>query len=72
MLYKLWHKLFGRDYVYWNNGKGSGVSRVFNTLDGTTFYWQYKSTKVLGKVTRPSEVVWLTCSSDKYLKTRVA
>lgn len=71
MLYKLWHKLFGWDYIQWNNVVASGIARVFNNTEGDTYYWRYKSIKVLDQIKTKNQVVWLTCNSSKYLKTKL-
>lgn len=67
-MYKIFNKLFGFDYIYWENTADQGVARVFVTKDGNICYWRYRSTRLLDKITNPSQVVWLTCSPTKYFK----
>ena len=67
-MYKLLHLVFGWDYIHWDNQLYHGVSRVFLAADGTPIYWRYKSTRVLGRIQTASDVTWLTCAPEKYLK----
>jgi len=67
-MYKLLNKLFGWDYIYWKNSADSGIARVHVDYIGTIFYWRYRSTFILDKITKPEQVIWLTCSSSKYFK----
>jgi hypothetical protein len=66
MIYKLLHNLFGWDYVYWQNSCDYGVARIYKDGEGNPFYWQYKTTSLAKKINSPSDVMWLTCKSDKY------
>ena len=67
-MYKLFHWLFGYDYIYWANTADSGIARVVETDDGPC-YWRYYSTKVMDKADGSnSQVIWLTCSRSKYIK----
>jgi len=67
MLYKILHKIFGWDYIYWKNTADEGIARVHVINDGV-FYWRYKNTKILDEITDIDRVVWLTCSPLKYEK----
>ena len=67
-MYKLWHKLFGWDYVAWRNSADQGISRVHTDGDGVAFYWRYKSTKVADRIKTREDVLWLTCTPEKYLE----
>lgn len=67
MIYKLLHRLFGWDYIAWRNTADQGVARVHVSADGVVFYWQYKTTKVLARIKRTDQVLWLTCKPEKYL-----
>ena len=66
-MYQIYNYLFGWDYIAWTNSTASGVARVRVAKDGTVFYWRYKNTNVLDKLTDPEQVVWLTCPPNKYL-----
>ncbi len=65
MIYQLLNRLFGWDYVYWSNSADEGIARVHLINDGV-FYWRYKNTKVLDEIIDIDQVVWLTCSPEKY------
>lgn len=67
MIYKILHKVFGWDYVYWRNTVDSGIARVHLTHNGVPFYWRYKTIKLADKITYRNQVMWLTCSPYKYL-----
>jgi hypothetical protein len=75
MIYKLLNKLFGWDYIQLRYPPNEGVSRV--QLDGMNrvWHWQIRVTilanisyddKVIHIIQRPEDVMWLTCSPDKY------
>jgi hypothetical protein len=66
-MYKIWHKLFGWDYVHWSNSYARGISRVRLTPDGTAFYWRYRFIHCLDKITSADQVTWLTCKPEKYI-----
>jgi len=65
-MYKLLNKLFGWDYIYWQNTCDQGVSRVHKSPDGTVWYWQYKTTKLIKTIPDYHKVIWLTCDPSKY------
>lgn len=67
-MYRLMHFLFGFDYVQWQNAVDQGVARVHVDGLGRVFYWRYRSTKVADVITRPDQVLWLTCHPEKYFK----
>lgn len=69
-MYKLLHKLFGWDYIQWQNEADHGIARVIIDISGRVCYWRYKGIRVLDEITDPKKVYWLTCSSHKYFKTR--
>ena len=65
-MWRLWHTLFGWDYVYWELISMSGVSRVRLASNGVAYF------RILGliiRVTDPSldDILFLTCSPEKYL-----
>ena len=65
-MWRLWHKLFGWDYVYWELISMSGISRVRVDPGGAAYF------RILGliiRVTDPSldDILFLTCSPEKYL-----
>lgn len=65
-MYKLLNKLFGWDYIHWENNADRGVARVHQSPDGTVWYWRYKITKCLDVIPGTNKVVWLTCEPTKY------
>jgi hypothetical protein len=65
-MYKLWHRLFGWDYVYWSYGYDAGISRVFELEDGTVVYWRSRIWAHMGVVKTEKSVLWLTCHPSKY------
>lgn len=65
-MYKLLNFLFGWDYVYWSNMVDEGIARVHVAGDGTVYYYRYKSITIIDKITNKNQVIWLTCTEDKY------
>ena len=65
---KVWllNKLFGWDYVVWNNSADNGIARVRRDGMGRIWYWRYRMISVADFITDPSKVIWLTCSPTKY------
>ncbi len=70
MRWRLYHRLFGWDYVQWSNCADQGVARVFVDGEGRPYYWRYWSIGLLDKITDSSQVVWLTCQPSKYLPVK--
>ena len=71
MLYKILHKLFGWDYIYWDNIADTGIARIHVDAENKPFYWRYKSTKVLDNVDgTDSKIRWLTCPRSKYFPNK--
>ena len=68
MGWKLLNKLFGYDYIAWNNHAASGVARVQKDGNGIPYYFRYKNICLTDRITSAEQVIWLTCSSEKYLK----
>ena len=69
MIWPLLNKIFGWDYVAWSNSAASGVARVHRDYTGVTYYWRYKITGLSDEIKDPRQVLWLTCSPDKYIAT---
>lgn len=65
-MYRLLHRLFGWDYIAWENNADEGIARVHVDGGGRVFYWRYKSTNVADIIKRPEQVLWLTCKPEKY------
>lgn len=65
-MYKLLHKLFGWDYIAWNNSADHGIAKVIVLPDGKICYYRYKSTKLIDIIHEPKQVLWLTCKPEKY------
>lgn len=67
MLYKLFHAIFGWDYIHWDNKADTGIARVYIDADNKPYYWRYRSTQVLDPADgTESTIVWLTCPRTKY------
>jgi len=66
MIYKLKNRIFGWDYIYWENTADQGVARVFTSKDGRVVYWQYPTVTILKEITFRDSVVWLTCKPEKF------
>jgi len=66
MMYKLWHWLFGWDYVCWSNICDQGIARVMVSHTRQVWYWQYKSSCLAKRISDPGEILWLTCHPSKY------
>lgn len=66
MIYKLLNKLFGWDYVIWSYSGDHGIARV--QVDGMrrVWRWHFKPTRWYEFIEDPTEVIWLTCSPNKY------
>ena len=67
MIYKLLHKLFGWDYIAWENTADNGIARVFKDENNCVYYWRYKGIKVADRILSKDQVIWLTCNPDKFL-----
>ena len=65
-MYKLLNKLFGWDYIAWRNTAESGIARLHKDNAGTVFYWRYKGSRISDKVVTRGQVLWLTCTPDKW------
>lgn len=65
-MYKLYHWLFGWDYIQWRNSAAQGVARVYKSHCGRIYYWRYKITDLADDIKTRDQVLWLTCSPEKY------
>ncbi len=65
-MYKLWHKLFGWDYIYWEEPWASGICRIHIDGEGNPYFYKYKSIKVLNWIKETEYIRWLTCNREKY------
>lgn len=68
MIHIILNKLFGWDYIVWRNSCDGGIARVRLDHNNRVWYWRYKSTRVRDIIQKPSEVLWITCSPQKYFK----
>lgn len=66
MMWRILNKIFGWDYIAWENTCDSGVARIQRDANGKVYFWQYKSTKCVGRMEQI--VLWLTCKPNKYGK----
>lgn len=66
-MWKILHAFFGWDYIQWSNGVDNGVARVHLDGRGVCWYWRYKITALADRITKPEQVLWLTCAPEKYL-----
>ena len=70
-MYKILNWLFGWDYIAWDyctlSVDDSGIARVYINPDGDVWYWKYKRLGHHNIITSKDDVLWLTCSSDKYM-----
>lgn len=62
-MWRLWHFLFGWDYIASRCLFHTNIVRVFRVPDGTIVC---DSGNHLRKLGDPSNVVWLTCKQEKY------
>ena len=65
-MWKLYHLLFGWDYITWKNSADQGIARVHRDRAGNLFYWRYKTTNLADPITDANNHYWLTCSPEKY------
>jgi hypothetical protein len=66
-MYKILHKLFGWDYIHWQNVCDRGIARAHLDAENKPYFWKYKMTGVLEKITSAEQVTWLTCKPEKYI-----
>jgi hypothetical protein len=70
VIYRILHRLFGWDYIHWQNSADSAIARINRLPDGKIYYWRYKITRVMDIISEPNQVRWLTCKPDKYLEVK--
>ncbi len=63
-MYRLLHRLFGYDYVFWEGLFTSGIARLHLSGDRQPYYWVNGRARVINS---RDQVVWLTSSPEKYL-----
>lgn len=66
-MWKLWNKLFGWDYVAWENSADQGVARVYQDGAGIAYYFRYPSIRLADRILKTNQVIWLTCKPSKYM-----
>lgn len=67
-MWRILNKLFGYDYIVWNNGFKSGIARVHVNDDGVVYCYSNRMRSMIEKINSPDQVFWLTCKSNKYFK----
>ena len=67
-MYQLLHWLFGWDYIQWRNSADRGIARVRLDGAGRVWYWRYRNLALADEIRDAKQVLWLTCSPDKYIK----
>lgn len=65
-MWRILNALFGWDYIAWSNSCDWGVARVHVAMDSKVWYYRYKSTRLIDRLTDPDAVMWLTCKPEKY------
>lgn len=64
-MWRIFHFLFGWDYIQWRMGCHHGISRVRVNPEGIQFVWANGTAYELKYLT---DVFWITCKSEKYIK----
>lgn len=67
-MYKILNWLFGWDYIYLEDSYGQGISRVKKDAEGNPIYTPNFIFPRIEKIYNPDNVIWLTCSREKYFK----
>ena len=63
---KILHKLFGYDFIQWENKDEIGIAKVVVLPNGKVAY-QYKyHDRYVTMINNPNAVIWLTCKPEKY------
>lgn len=68
-MWKILHKLLGWDYIQWHNFADAGIARVHSDGMGRAWYWRYKNIRVADEISKPEQVLWLTCEPSKYMRS---
>ena len=69
-MWKLFHSLFGWDYIQWRNSCDGGIARVYKDHSGRAFYFRYGFSKYADEISKPNQVFWLTCPPSKYIEMK--
>jgi len=67
-MWRIFNKLFGWDYIVWQNTCDGGIERIRLAGDGSGYFWKYG--KYVRQLANPQDVTitcWLTCPPEKYL-----
>ena len=69
-MWKIMHKLFGNDYVYWDNGTSNRVCKIYTTPFGEPYIHPYAFLSVIYFIKNidPNNITFLTCDKNKYIK----
>ena len=66
-MWKLWHKLFGWDYIQWSSVELHQVARIKRAPNGLVYFKKYGEIIPFPlKTSKPYQIIFLTCSSRKY------
>lgn len=71
MIWRLLNKIFGWDYIAWDNDLSQGIARIHRDKAGRIFYWKYKNincAEYITSIDKTDVKMWLTCPPEKYLK----
>lgn len=66
-MWRLWHKLFGWDYIQWSSAGLYGIARIRIAPSGLVYFLHLGEVVRLNEL-KPRQITYLTCSKDKYLK----
>ena len=68
MMYRLFHKLFGWDYIYWTNLTDQGIARIYVDAENKPYYYRYRIPLVIDPADGSRSMIrWLTCHRTKYI-----
>ena len=66
-MWKLWHKLFGWDYIQWSIADSHQVSRIKRAPNGLAYFKKYGEIVSFPlKTSIPYQIIFLTCPPKKY------
>ena len=66
-MWRIWNKLFGWDYIFWQNYVDRGIAKVYKDGKNNPYYFQYKLLNLIQPIRKESDVIWLTCKPNKYI-----